>query len=110
MTHVATLHEFDNSLREACGKRTGDGWVAQILERISGVSDLHAADAFYHKKCCQHFHLGKSIPAQFTSIPNTEGKKLLVLPLRIYLIIMSFILYITIKAISRSKIEHQEQS
>jgi len=40
------------------------------LGRIALVSDLHAADAIYHKSCDVRFRAGKSLPP--TLVPETE--------------------------------------
>ena len=48
-------HDFKNAILEVCEQRQDDQ-ADEVRIRIQGaVSDLHAADAIYHKDCCSKF-------------------------------------------------------
>ncbi len=60
-------------LFEKCDERN-DQWASQVRVRIAGaVSDLHAADARYHKNCRSKFMSPKSTSAAVKALQEVTG-------------------------------------
>lgn len=62
--------EFKERITNTCNDRNDD-WGLSVLARVNGtVSDLHAADAIYHRICSINFRTGKNIPREFSKSNN----------------------------------------
>ena len=67
--------DFENTLREVCGKRNDD-WSGAVMTRIlAATADLHAADVVYHKSCYSNFLTERNIPNKYSRIPLQSGKR-----------------------------------
>ena len=62
--------DFVKSISKCCEQRC-DEWSYNVKGEIEFFSsDLHAADAVYHRPCCVIFRTGRQIPVQYI-----DGKK-----------------------------------
>ena len=60
VSKVRTI-EFTHTIENVCTKR-GDNWGTEVKCRISASPDCFAADAIYHRNCCQRFMSYKNPP------------------------------------------------
>ena len=70
---VRTL-EFQDTIKQKCTERN-DSWSHEVLNRISSVLDLPAADALYHQKCNVNFRTLRQIPRSYLDTDETPPKK-----------------------------------
>ena len=63
---------FKQQLENLCDERQ-DQWANEVAVRLSGLIDLHAADAQYHVHCYNIFH---KVPVTLTPIMVSEEKAL----------------------------------
>lgn len=70
---VRTL-DFQESIKIKCHERN-DTWSHEVLNRISLVLDLPAADAVYHQKCNVNFRTLRQLPRSYSDNVVTPPKK-----------------------------------
>ena len=59
----------------ACAAQRCDEWSYKVKGRIEYFSsDLHAADAVYHRSCSSNFRTGKQIPLKYKGANNERQK------------------------------------
>ena len=67
-------HDFVKAITNCAAQRC-DEWSYRVKGKVEYFSsDLHAADAVYHRSCSTNFRVGKKIPLQYTS-ENIEKQK-----------------------------------
>ena len=53
--------------------KRNDSWAEDVMIRVHGAqSDLHAADARYHKSCLSRFFSGRQVPGQDKAQPRNS--------------------------------------
>lgn len=63
--------EFQRKIELICEERgPDDEWGNRVKAKLALVSDLHAADAVYHKACCVNFRTNKQLPKCFQDNPE----------------------------------------
>ena len=58
---------------DKCDSRNDD-WSNEIKVRLSGIIDLHAADAVYHNQCNKNFMANKNIPSSYVTVEQDAKK------------------------------------
>ena len=56
-----------------CASQRGDEWSYRVKGKIEFFSsDLHAADAVYHRLCSTNFRIGKKIPLRYSNVDEKQ--------------------------------------
>ncbi|KAK2702739.1 hypothetical protein QYM36_018660 [Artemia franciscana] len=72
----AATTELRHSVLRACESRGKDNWATTVLGRMNCIlSDLHAADAVYHKSCYVSFKTNKSMPKRYKEEEENDSAK-----------------------------------